>query len=218
MVKSLHRIGWLTLSLAVVVGCDSVKSMFGSKPTTQSAVKTDAAQPAAELTKKIAIAKVGPSKAAATMPSNSDVAGTVTFTEFGGKMYIVADISGFAPNTKHGFHIHEKGDLTAPDLSSAGGHYDPEMTKHHGAPNEAMGVMDMKLMSHAGDLGNLVADDKGAAHLELTVSDLTIDGPKNAILGRSVIIHAKADDFMTQPTGNSGGRVAGGVIERTSQQ
>lgn len=213
---SVQRIGLLCLSLTVAAGCANSESARESssvttRPTSDAreAMKNEMA-PAL---KKVAVAKVGPSKAATTQPSNNNVTGTVVFTEANGRMYIVADISGLAPNSKHGFHIHEKGDLTAADLSSAGAHYDPGMAKHHGAPND-----DMKLMNHAGDLGNLVSDNKGVAHLELTVEDLTIDGARNAIVGRSVIVHAKVDDFMTQPTGNSGGRIAGGVIEKTSQQ
>jgi len=202
MSKSLHRIGLLALSLAAVAGCDMFKG--DKKASTPSAAKADVA---AE--KKVAFAKIGPSKAAATQPANNNVTGKVLFTESDGRVYIIADVSGLEPNSKHGFHIHEKGDLSAPDLSSAGAHFDPMAAKHHGEPN------DMKhATNHAGDLGNLNADSKGNAHLELTVTDLTIDGPTNAVLGRSVIVHAKVDDFQTQPTGNSGGRVAGGVIER----
>ncbi|CAN5595099.1 superoxide dismutase family protein [soil metagenome] len=214
---SLHRIGLLCLSVGVLGGCMHKESTSEMSPATTRPMPSDQLDAAkhemAPMMKKVAVAKIGPSNAATTQPTNNNVMGMVTFTEADGKMYIVADVTGLAPNSKHGIHIHDKGDLTAADLSSAGGHYDPGMIKHHGMPNE-----DMKLMSHAGDLGNLVADDKGVAHLELTVEDLTIDGAKNAIVGRSVIIHAKVDDLKTQPTGNSGGRVAGGVIERTSQQ
>ena len=69
---------------------------------------------------------------------------------------LVADLDGLAPNSKHGFHIHEFGDCTAPDASSAGSHYDPAATKHHGMPNDKM--------SHAGDMGNIEADANGKAH------------------------------------------------------
>jgi superoxide dismutase, Cu-Zn family len=111
---------------------------------------------------------------------------------------------GLTPNTTHGFHIHEKGDLSAPDLGSAGAHYNPESHPHAGpdAP-----------MRHAGDLGNVTSDAQGHVQKELTVDNISIGGAKNDILGKSVIVHAKADDLKSQPSGDAGGRVAGGVIE-----
>jgi Cu-Zn family superoxide dismutase len=132
---------------------------------------------------------------------NNKVTGIVTFnkTELGVK--VVADIEGLTPGA-HGFHVHQFGDCSAPNADSAGGHYNPE-GKLHGAPEGPE--------RHAGDLGNLIADVNGKAHLERTDSILSISG-RNSIIGRSIIIHAAADDMTTQPTGNSGGRVACGVI------
>jgi Cu-Zn family superoxide dismutase len=121
----------------------------------------------------------------------------------GNHLMFVADIDGLAPKTTHGFHIHEKGDLSAPDLKSAGGHFNPTKEKH-GGPDSAH--------HHAGDLGNLTADDAGHAHLEGMVMDVSLGG-ENSILDRSVIIHAKADDLKSQPAGDSGARIAGGVIK-----
>lgn len=145
--------------------------------------------------------------AVATIQSAGNVSekitGTVTFTEDGDKVKVVADVDGLKPGD-HGFHIHAKPDLSAPDLSSAGGHFNPE-GHHHGGPDSAE--------HHAGDLGNLTADDKGHAHLEVTVAGLSISGEKNGVIGHSVIIHAKPDDLKTDPSGNSGARIAGGVIE-----
>jgi Cu-Zn family superoxide dismutase len=135
--------------------------------------------------------------------SGSHVAGVVRFSQQGDQVRIVADIAGLSPNGKHAFHIHEYGDCTAADGSSAGGHYNPEGHDHAGPETN---------LRHAGDLGNLQADAAGKAHYELTVANLSIDGDKNPIIGRSIIIHAKDDDFTTQPTGNAGGRIACGVI------
>jgi len=152
-----------------------------------------------------AVATIGPSKSATTQPANSDVTGTVTFTTDGDHIKFVADIDGLAPNSEHGFHIHEKGDLSAPDLKSAGGHFNPTKEKHGGPMSEH---------HHAGDLGNLKADDKGHAHLEGTVMHATLGGDAaTSIIGRSVIIHAKADDEKSDPAGNSGARIAGGEIK-----
>jgi Cu-Zn family superoxide dismutase len=174
---------------ALAAGCESMKGS-GSKKMAEG---------------KTAVAKLTPSKAATTMPANQNVTGTVTFTDEGnGKTKIVADISGLQPNTKHGFHIHEKGDMSAPDLMSTGGHYNPD--KHvHGGPTTSP--------VHAGDFGNVMSDASGNAHLELEVDDISIGGPKNDILGKAVIVHGKEDDLKSQPSGNAGARVAGGVIE-----
>jgi Cu-Zn family superoxide dismutase len=130
------------------------------------------------------------------------VMGVVHFMDTGSGVKVTADIDGLAPGSEHGFHIHQFGDCTDMEKAmSTGGHYNPE--KHqHGKAGEAM--------SHVGDMGNIKADDKGHAHVEVTLSAATISG-KNAILGRGVIVHEKADDY-SQPTGNAGGRIACGVI------
>ncbi|MBI2822473.1 MAG: superoxide dismutase family protein [Acidobacteria bacterium] len=127
--------------------------------------------------------------------------GTVIFTQEGEQMKVVADVEGVAPG-KHGFHIHEFGDCSAPDGSSAGGHFNPD-GKPHGAPADAE--------RHVGDLGNIEGGPDGMAHLEWTDSFLSLSGP-HSILGRGVIVHAGEDDLKSQPTGNAGGRVACGVI------
>jgi len=132
---------------------------------------------------------------------NSEVEGVVTFTKVPQGMLVIADVTGLTPG-KHGFHIHEYGDCSALDAKSAGGHFNP-YNKKHGGPFDAE--------HHAGDLGNLEADQDGNAHLELTVSDLGFEGINN-IIGRGIIVHADPDDLVSQPTGNAGGRVACGSI------
>jgi Cu-Zn family superoxide dismutase len=131
----------------------------------------------------------------------SDVTGTVTFTQDGDKVQIDATVEGLAPG-KHGFHIHELGDCSAPDGTSAGGHYNPDNHPHAG-PDQ----MDR----HMGDLGNLEADGMGTAHYRRTDGYVTLNGP-HSVIGRAVIVHAGEDDLTTQPTGNAGGRQACGVI------
>jgi superoxide dismutase, Cu-Zn family len=156
------------------------------------------ASPASSAEKqKVAVAQVGPT-------TQGSAKGTVTFTDVGdGKVKVVADIEGLKPNSKHGFHIHE-GSEVGPDGMKAGGHFNPG--KHqHGGP--------MAGEHHAGDLGNLEADASGKAHLEITLDDVTIGGAESNIVGRTVIVHAGQDDLKTQPTGNSGGRIGGGVIK-----
>jgi superoxide dismutase, Cu-Zn family len=129
------------------------------------------------------------------------VTGTVTFTKVDGGVKVVADLQGLSAG-KHGIHIHECGDCSSADGSSAGGHFNP-MAKNHGAPMDAM--------RHEGDMGNIDADASGKAHLEYVDKNITFDG-MTSIIGRSVIVHKSEDDLKTQPTGNAGARVACGVI------
>jgi superoxide dismutase, Cu-Zn family len=131
------------------------------------------------------------------------VNGTVTFTQSGNRVIVVADVRGLPPNTTHGFHIHEKGDCSSPDFTSAGGHFNPGGHPHAG-PGEAA--------RHAGDLGNLEAGANGRAYKRMTVDNITLGSGANSVIGRSVIIHEKMDDLKTQPTGAAGGRIACGVI------
>jgi Cu-Zn family superoxide dismutase len=133
--------------------------------------------------------------------AGSNVSGTVTFTASGDEVKVVADLAGLKPG-KHGFHIHEFGDCSAPDAKSAGGHFNPG-NHQHGAPDATD--------RHAGDLGNIEADASGKAHLEMSDKVMKLAGA-DSILGHAVIVHEKADDLKTQPTGDAGGRVACGVI------
>jgi superoxide dismutase, Cu-Zn family len=128
--------------------------------------------------------------------------GVVRFTQEGESVKVVADLEGLTPGQKHAFHIHQYGDCSAPDGMSAGGHYNPEGHQHGLPDNENR---------HAGDLGNIQADEQGKAHYEITVTNISIMGVKNPIIGRGVIVHAKVDDG-SQPVGNAGGRIACGVI------
>ncbi|MCG3178245.1 MAG: hypothetical protein BIFFINMI_00571 [Phycisphaerae bacterium] len=130
------------------------------------------------------------------------VHGVVTFTQMDDKVHVVADVTGLPPNSKHGFHVHEYGDCSKLDASSAGGHYNPE-GKPHGLPPSAD--------RHAGDLGNITADASGHGMLDLTVDNITIAGMHNPIVGRGLILHVDPDDGG-QPTGNAGARMASGVI------
>ena len=151
---------------------------------------------AAEESLKQAVAVVHPT-------TNTTCQGVVHFTQEGeDSVKVVADLEGLTPGQKHAFHIHQFGDCSVPDGTSAGSHYNPE-GHQHGLPGHGQ--------RHAGDLGNVQADSNGKAHYEVTVSDITIAGAKNPIIGRGVIVHAKADDG-SQPVGNAGGRIGCGVI------
>ena len=128
--------------------------------------------------------------------------GTVSFKQEGSNVMVRARLSGLTPGA-HGFHIHDKGDCSAPDATSAGGHFNPG-GKAHGHPDHAD--------HHAGDMPQLMADAAGNATLTASLPGLTIGEGAANIVGRGVIVHAAPDDFKTQPTGNSGARVACGVI------
>jgi len=144
----------------------------------------------------------GVTKAVATLEpkSGSQVTGTATFTKSGDEVQVVADIQNLKPG-KHGFHIHEKGDCSAPDAASAGGHFNPTH-QHHGGPSTAK--------HHTGDLGNVTADASGKAHLDWK-GKLQLNGA-DSIIGKSVVVHEKEDDLKTDPAGNSGARIGCGVI------
>jgi Cu-Zn family superoxide dismutase len=135
--------------------------------------------------------------------SGSQVSGSIHLSEHHGVVRLRGTVRGLEAYSEHGFHIHEKGDCSAADAASAGGHFNPGGTAH-GAASAAV--------HHAGDLPSLRADYRGVAGIDTTVSGVTLgDGP-TGIKGRSLVVHGKADDFTTQPSGNSGPRVACGVI------
>ena len=131
----------------------------------------------------------------------NSVEGTVKFQAVAGGVKVTANLKGLTPGT-HGFHVHEFGDCSAPDGSSAGSHFNPAGHPHAG-PKDAK--------RHAGDLGNIEAGADGTATLDWTDAQMKLDGP-TGVIGRGVIVHAKADDLKTQPTGDAGGRLACGVV------
>jgi superoxide dismutase, Cu-Zn family len=133
----------------------------------------------------------------------SSTTGTVMLMPMGDGVHVSGVISGLTPG-KHGIHIHEKGDCSAPDATSAGGHFNPAGA-NHGAPDT--------LPHHAGDLGNLIAGADGRAEINVHANGISLQPGANSISGRAMIVHAGEDDFNTQPTGNAGGRVACGVIQ-----
>lgn len=152
-------------------------------------------------TKEQAASRTSSAKAVLVPTAGNDVNGVVTFTQVADGVLVQADVTGLTPGA-HGFHIHEHGDCSAPDATSAGGHFNPT-GHHHAAPEDEV--------RHAGDLGNLEADESGRAVYEWVDPTMKLSGDQ-AIIGRGVIVHESEDDFATQPTGNAGGRVACGVV------
>ena len=141
--------------------------------------------------------------------NNSEVTGLVSFhqEDFSSKTKIVANVSGLQPNSLHGIHIHQWGDLTQ-GCKSAGPHFNP-FSKMHGGPSD--------IERHVGDLGNLKTDERGNAYTAVEDSLITLFGD-NSIVGRSVVVHSNEDDLgkggneESLKTGNAGARVACGVI------
>jgi Cu-Zn family superoxide dismutase len=148
----------------------------------------------------------GPAAIAKLEPTKGNTAnGIVTFTQKGDKVVVNAKVAGLAPGN-HGFHIHEKGDCSSGDGMSAGGHFNPS-GKPHAAPTT--------MNRHTGDMPMLVADASGNATLVVELDLMTIGTGANDIVGRGLIVHKDADDYVTQPTGNSGARVACAVIVKS---
>ena len=181
---------------------------------------TEAVYPSPETSKSNAPQAAAGSKASSVVPTQTTnavaelnptdgtgVRGRVTFVSEIGGVRVIADVTGLAPGA-HGFHIHEKGDCSAPDASSAGAHYNPSGVTHGGPDDQ---------MHHVGDLGNLRADGSGRAHLDFVFDFLKLNGP-HSIVGRSVIVHQDPDDLSTDPSGAAGQRIACGVVRSQPEQ
>lgn len=148
----------------------------------------------------------GPSATAKLLPTKGNRAsGAVTFTQQANHVLVRANVTGLTPNGEHGFHVHEKGDCSASDAMSAGGHFNPGGMRHG---NPRSGV------HHVGDMPNLKADANGVATLTWEEVHFTVtDGP-DSIIGRSVVVHLNPDDYTSQPAGSSGPRIACGIIAK----
>lgn len=181
----------------VVSGCET-------RGVSQSEPKVQIDDPTAA--KPFASAELAPK-------SGSAVRGQVQFRKISGGLVIDAKLSGVTPAGRHGFHIHETGDCSAPDASSAGGHFNPTK-KAHGAPNSRAG--------HVGDLGNvdINANGEGTFHLVLQNAYYDVEqiGNWDALIGKAVVLHSGTDDLRSQPSGDAGNRIGCGVIVRSTAQ
>lgn len=159
-----------------------------------------------ESTEQQAQAEERTAKATMEPASGSNVSGEVTFTqEDEGKVRIEVSVQNLPPG-EHAVHLHENGDCSAADASSAGGHWNPTM-KPHGKRGDGTDF-------HKGDIDNMNVGDDGKGTLSMTIDGWSIGGPDSTnIVGKSVIIHDNADDFTSQPSGNAGGRISCGVIK-----
>ena len=139
--------------------------------------------------------------------SGSRVSGKLAIAPMGDGVHISGEVGGLAPNGQFGFHVHEKGDCSAVDATSAGSHFNPAASAHGRAGAGA---------HHAGDMDNIASNAEGVATVNVHLRGVTLGGGAlNDIADRAVIVHAAPDDYHTQPTGNAGARLACGVIKVT---
>jgi Cu-Zn family superoxide dismutase len=145
-------------------------------------------------------------KASASLDSRSgsQAKGEVTFVWQGSEVIVNGKFTGLKPNAEQGFHVHEKGDCSAADATSAGGHFNPD-AKNHGMPNSGM--------NHAGDMPNIKSDANGNATYTAKLVGFAVNVGPNGVVGRSVVVHRDPDDYKSQPAGNSGARIACGLIK-----
>lgn len=181
--------GAVALAALLIAGCsaDTVK-------------EPDAFDVVDPVLRRVAEARLSPTE-------GNETEGVVTFIEEREGIRVIADIRNLSVSGRHGFHIHENGDCSAPDGSSAGGHFNPTGEVH------ASPMVDKR---HVGDLGNLEATEAGGAMYVRVDEHIRFDG-ESSIIGRAVIVHAKPDDYTSQPTGAAGARIACGVIEWVEQ-
>ena len=174
-----------SFTLVALAACSSTPSTSPSAPpaTTSTAQQADAVLASA---------------------SGSRVSGRLSLVPMGDGVHIRGEVGGLVPNGQFGFHVHDKGDCSAVDATSAGGHFNPAASAHGRAGGHA---------HHAGDMDNLQANAEGVAHVDVHLRGVTLGGgAANDIAGRALVVHAGADDYHSQPAGNAGARVACGVI------
>jgi len=148
----------------------------------------------------------GPSASAQLQPTRGNsTSGEVRFVQQGDQVLVSGEVRGLQPNSEHGFHIHEKGDCSSGDGMSTGGHYNPGAHRH-GAYGRGE--------HHVGDLPSLKADANGVARFAFESTGISVGSGRNDVVGHGLIVHRDPDDYTTQPTGNSGPRLACAVITR----
>jgi superoxide dismutase, Cu-Zn family len=199
--KAMHT--GAAIGLALLLGACAPEQPEGEprKPDAASPsleAKTTPAGPAQD-----AVAQVAPTQGNA-------VTGSLALAPSPQGVRISGAIQGLKPDAEFGFHIHEKGDCSAPDGSSAGGHFNPAQAQH-GNPSSGA--------HHAGDMVNIRSNSEGVAQVDTTATGVTLHAdPNTEVMGKAIVVHESPDDYATQPSGNSGKRVACGVISAPSPQ
>jgi Cu-Zn family superoxide dismutase len=187
-----------TLPLAVVA-----LAAFACAPPAEEPV---AETPAIEEETPVAPAPESLTATAALTTADGVEIGTATFTQVGSQTTASFHLVGVSPAGTHAIHVHENGECTPPDFTSAGGHFNPLGVDHACPPTTPR---------HAGDFGNVEIAEDGSGHLELATDLVTVEEGPTSVVGKAVILHAHHDDCTTQPTGGAGDRLACGVIALT---
>ena len=209
----------LLIPVAVCTACGKKEEPVATTATAPSVAMPTPAPPVAtpapppvDAARNAPAAAVAPASAPApvhvTLASAPDrtVSGILTVTNEGDAVSILGEITGLEPGKEHGFHVHEVGECSLPDFASAGGHFNPTKDPHGGPKTKTR---------HLGDLPNAKADKNGRALIDVTVKGPNLvdkDGAPTEVLGKSLVVHIKPDDYKTQPSGDSGARIACGVI------
>jgi len=206
----MKQIGWLAFIVVIASiagGCGrkddatspaSAPAPAGDSPTVATA--TEPATPDSSATAETA----SQATVQLTATQGNTANGGLKISAAGTGVQISGMVQGLKPDSEFGFHFHEKGDCSAPDATSAGAHFNPN-NQQHGNPTGQS--------HHAGDMLNVKSDAQGVAEVSIDNADVSLHtGQPNDVLGKALVMHAKPDDYKTQPSGDSGDRIACGVI------
>lgn len=182
------------LSLSILIGLFAISCTQEGSQNQMGQQNMDQQQDTASTNYSKAVAVIHPTE-------GNNVSGTVTFEKVEDSVTVSAEVEGLEEG-QHGFHVHQYGDCSASDGTSAGGHYNPT-NNDHGAPTDEN--------RHMGDMGNIEATGQETATRDYMDPVLKLNGP-DGIIGHAVIIHGGQDDFQSQPSGDAGPRLACGVI------
>lgn len=190
----------LALATVVLLAACAAKGPAAAPTPAPLPVKTVSASPEVKPTESY-FSRTKAAVATFTPSATSAVTGIVVFSGGGTSVDVHVTASGLLPGSIHGFHVHDVGNCASADFMSAGDHFNPTHRPH--------GPQDHP--HHAGDMPSLLADPGGRIDARFTLEGVTLGGA-DGFVGRAVVLHASADDFDAQPSGNSGARIACGVI------
>jgi superoxide dismutase, Cu-Zn family len=210
--KSLALVMWLPLAISTVCSIEDSRAAEGPAAGTGEARTSATAQgnPTSAVlaadTRGAAAAPQPTAKVSLVSAPGKSLKGDLTLDHEGLAVHLRGEITGLAPGEEHGLHFHEVGQCSPPDFSSAGEHLNPAKDPHGGPGSAAR---------HLGDLPNAKADQNGRARIDVMVKGATLvdkDGGPNQLVGKALVVHAMRDDYKTQPSGDSGDRIACGVV------